>query len=166
MATTSTFLTDLAVRYKEQPNIRPSDFCAVALFGANKKYFQMYDPSKKYKRGDKIPYITENGELIMIVALEDVTGPFNPMLWEEWSVMSELEGILYDHIVLSWDQPSLRRNKVWIQIKDEEINDIPSRALGTSTGVLVYRNFVIGERRPTMTAGTIWGQVTDVADQS
>jgi hypothetical protein len=165
MATTATLLIDLEARFHEQPSISPAELCAVALFGANKEYFQLYNPDKQYKRGDKIPYITENGELIMIIALEDVTGPFNPMLWEEWSVMSELEGILYDHIVLSWEQPSLRRNKVWIQIKDEEINDIPSRAVATSTGVLLYRNFVIGERRPTMTSGTIWGQVTDVTDE-
>lgn len=164
MATTSTFLIDLAARYAEEPSIDPNELAVVTLFGADKKYFQLYDPDKQYHRGDKIPYITPSGELIIIIALDDVTGPFNPMLWEEWSIMNEIDGILYDHIVLSWEQPSLRRNKVWLQIKDESIDDIPNRAVHTSTGVVIYRNFVIGERRPTMYSGTIWGQVTDAAD--
>jgi hypothetical protein len=159
-------LINLAERYTEDGTITPNELCAVALFGANKSYFNMYNPDKQYKRGDKIPYITENGELIMIVALDDTTGAFDPMVWEEWSVMSELEGILYDHIVLSWDQPSLRRNKVWLQIKDESIKDMPAaeELQETNTGVIIYRNFVIAERQPTMSRSTIWGEVTEEAD--
>lgn len=159
---TSEFLLDLADVIGKDQIIDSSKLASATVFGSSQGHNQQYNPDKQYKKGDIIPYITANGELIMITAIEDTTGPFNPMKWEEWNVIDEIQGMYNDLIVMSWEQPSLRRNKVWIEIKNESLADAKAADIGNNTGVLIFKNFIVSHTRPTMASqDVIWGQITE-----
>ncbi len=160
----STLLLDLYDKYKEK-TFTPSELTVAALFG-DTRLFQTYDPEKQYKKGDRLPYISDDGELLIIIALKDTTGRFNPLMWEIYDVLSELQGLYQDQVVLSWDVPSLRRNKVWLKIKDESLVEAKKNNIDDSLNVMVYKNFVISDRTPTLfNDSTMWGKVEELPSQ-
>ena len=162
---TSTLLVDLYDKYKDK-TFTPVELTVAALFG-DTRLFQTYDPEHEYKRGDRLPYITEDGEFVIIIALKDTTGKFNPLLWEIYDVLSELQGLYHDQIVLSWDEPSLRRNKVWLKIKDESLQKARENNIDDSLNIMVYKNFVISERTPTIfDTSTMWGKAEELPKES
>jgi hypothetical protein len=57
--------------------------------------------------------------------------------------------------------PSLRRNKVWLAIKTESIQ-VAKEVFGERDGIIIYNNFIIQARQPTMNLSTIWGQITQL----
>jgi hypothetical protein len=153
--------TDLANRKEFGYDLLAS----AAIMGTVSGVLGAYDTTKTYNAGDKIPYVTNSGELIIIVCINNaVTGDFNPANWEEWNIMDELQGLYDDYIVASWNVPSLRRNKVWLAIKDESIS-VAREAFGGTDGIIVYNNFIIQLRQPTMNVNTIWGKITSVLDE-
>ena len=129
----------------------------------NSKTLVSYDETKTYDTGDKIPYITDTGELLVIVAIRDnISGPFNPKDWEEFDILTELQGIIDDSVILSWEKPNLRRNKVWLEIKNESVDTARDLGVGLEDGkVIVYNNLVISARKPTLYQGVIWGAITE-----
>ena len=68
---------------------------------------------------------------------------------------------LKGYIILSWNKPNLRRNKVWLEIMDESLEDA-SKVFGEDAGLLIYNNLVISERQPTMNTSTVWGRIDEV----
>jgi hypothetical protein len=166
--TKATYLLDLRDLVDNSVELAPQQLISAAIFGVNKELLQTYNPEKEYKKGDRIPYITEHGDLIVIICIVDTTGTFNALHWEEYNVMNELTGLYNDYAVLSWNMPSLRRNKMWFEIKEESME--VAEGLGLSIGgddgegLLVYENFIISDRRPTLNRSTIWGEITDLSD--
>ena len=160
----STYLLDLRDMVRETEELTPTEMISAAVFGYIKEVLQPYREEKQYKRGDRIPYITDQGELIVIICIVDTTGPFNALHWEEYSIFDELEGLYRDYAVLSWDMPSLRRNKMWFEIKEESLKTAEEIGLDKGPGIIIYENFVIADRMPTLNASTLWGNVTDISD--
>lgn len=155
-------IMNLSEDLKKNNGFNSNQLISAAILGSSVGNFRPYEPNHVYMKGDKVPYITEEGELLIIVAIEDnISGSFNPNFWEEWNVISECDGLYNDYVVLSWNKPHLRRNKIWLEIKNESLHDARD-VLGDDIGVLVYNNLVISERKPTMTADTIWGMVTEI----
>lgn len=137
---------------------------STALMGEGKYILGKYDPTKIYHVGDKIPYITDTGELVILIALEDnITGPLDMRKWEEWDVVSETIRIYQEMIQLSWHAPKHRLNRVWLSIKEESMLDFEDLHLNPE-GILVYSNFIISKNRPTMSKNVIWGKVTELVD--
>ena len=134
---------------------------SAALLSASAGMLQKYDTEKTYNKGDKIVYITDDGELLILVCMQyNVTGRFTPAFWEIWNIMDELEGLYDDYVVSSWERPYLRRNKVWLEIKDESIED--AEAVGWENELMVaHNNLVISERQPLLNRQTIWGMITE-----
>jgi hypothetical protein len=150
--------TDLANRKEFGYDLLAS----AAIMGTVSGVLGAYDTTKTYNAGDKIPYITNSGELIIIVCISNnVTGEFNPLHWEEWNIMDELQGLYDDYVIASWNMPSLRRNKVWLAIKTESIQ-VAKEVFGERDGIIIYNNFIIQARQPTMNLSTIWGQITQL----
>lgn len=164
---TSTLLLDLKTELRNRKEFGYELLASTAIMGTVSGVLGSYDEDKTYNIGDKIPYITSSGELIIIVCLHnDVTGPFNPIHWEEWNVMDELQGLYDDYIIASWNMPSLRRNKIWLAIKGESIAVAQDLLGPDNDGIMVYNNFIIQTRQPTMNLSTIWGRITAVLDDS
>lgn len=133
-----------------------------AVMGTGNVIMGTYDASHVYNKGDKIPYINDSGQLEIIVAIEDgITGPFDMRKWEEWNVISELNRLYNDYIVLSWSPPVSRVNKVWLSIKNQSMADFKDLNLGDNSGVLVYNNLVMSANEPAMTNDVIWGHITE-----
>lgn len=161
---TFTFLVDLNAELRKSDSIDVNKIIAPILIGSNHNLLKYFDENTKYKKGDKCTYIMENGELTVIVATQDTVGPFDARVWEEWNVLSELENLYSDYSVLSWNEPRLRLNKTWLKIKNESLQMAKDLNFGNTTGVLIYRNLIIDDKRPTMSPDIIWGQVTGVAE--
>ena len=166
MATTTKLLLDLKTDLANRTEFGYDLLASAAIMGNVSGVLGTYDKSKTYNAGDKIPFVTNSGELIIIVCINNnVTGDFNPANWEEWNIMDELQGLYDDYIIASWNMPSLRRNKVWLAIKEESIQ-AAKEVFGNRDGIIVYNNFIIQLRQPTMTTNTIWGQITAVLDDN
>ena len=162
---TSTLLSNLKLDLQVKNKFTIDQLITNILLGTdNSKSLEAYEPDKVYNTGDKLPYVTKEGELLFICAITDnITGPFNPKDWEEWDVLSELSGILDDYIILSWNKPSLRRNKVWLEVKEESVQDAREVGIGMDgDSVMVYNNLVVSARKPTMAQNVIWGAITEV----
>lgn len=137
---------------------------STAMMGDGKYILNTYDPTKTYRTGDKIPYITDTGELLVLVALEDnITGPMDMRKWEEWDIISETIRIYQEMIQLSWQVPKHRLNRTWLAIKEESMMDFKDLNINPE-GILVYNNFIISKDRPTMTKNVIWGKVTELVE--
>lgn len=135
-----------------------------ALMGDGRYILNQYDPTKTYRLGDKIPYLTDTGELVILTAIEDnITGPLDLRKWEEWDIISETIRLYQDFIQLSWHVPKSRLNRVWLSIKKESMADFEGIDINQD-GILVYSNFIISKERPTMTKNVIWGKVTELVD--
>ena len=135
-----------------------------ALMGDGRYILNQYDPTKTYHLGDKIPYLTDTGELVILTAIEDnITGPLDLRKWEEWDIISETIRLYQDFIQLSWHVPKSRLNRVWLSIKKESMADFEGIDINQD-GILVYSNFIISKQRPTMTKNIIWGKVTELVD--
>lgn len=134
-----------------------------ALFGSYSGLMATFDKTKKYHRGDKVPFLTENGEVLILVCNKnDVTGSFKATDWDEWNIVDELNGIYNDLFVMSWNEPVIRRNKVWIQVKDESLAAVSGLNMGNERGLLIYRNLTVSTERPsTFTEDIVWGQIMD-----
>lgn len=157
----STFLLDLKADLRVKKQLSFDHIASTALMGSVSGLLNAFDETKTYNRGDKVPYVTNNGELVILVCvMNDVTGPINPLYWEEWNIMDELEGLYHDYVVASWNKPSLRRNKVWLAIKTESIQ-VAKDVLGEYAGLLIYDSLIISNRKPIMTKNVIWGQITE-----
>lgn len=131
-----------------------------ALFGSNSGLMATFNENIVYRKGQKVPFLTSNGEVLILVCNNDgTTGPFNATDWDEWNVVDEVEAMYTEFAILSWHQPSLRRNKIWLQVKNESLEDAREIGLGNDTGLLIYRNLIVSANRPTMTEDIIWGQI-------
>jgi hypothetical protein len=159
---TATLLVDLKDQITKTSQYRYNQIASTALMGSASALRGKYDETKTYNLGDKCIYITDSGEILIIVCQHNgVTGPFDPMDWEEWNIMDELQGLYEDHIVLSWNRPSLRRNRVWLKIREDSIVRVQDE-FGEHFGLLLYNNLIVSKRRPVMNLNTVWGQITDV----
>ena len=161
MAVTTSMLIDLKKDLSNRKEFGYDLLASTAIMGTVSGILDVYDENRTYNSGDKIPYITDSGELIIIVCIHnDVTGPFDPLHWEQWNVMDELQGLYDDYVIASWNMPSLRRNKVWLAIKTESIQ-AAKELFGEHDGILIYNNFIIQLKQPTMSLSTIWGKITE-----
>lgn len=159
---TSSFILDLATELKNSNGYTSQQVISAAVLGSLVGQITPYNNSKVYNKGDKIPLVTDDGELLIAICIgENVTGEFNPNYWEEWNIINEVQGLYNDYIILSWNKPNLRRNKVWLEIMDESLEDA-SAVFGDDLGLLVYNNLIISERQPTMTNSTVWGRIDEV----
>ena len=155
-------ILDLPEVINNQKSFNPKQIISAAVLGSTVGQIKQYNPITIYMKGDKVPVLTEDGELIIAVCNTDNTsGSFNPLYWEEWDIFTETQGLYDDYIILSWNRPSLRRNKVWIQVKSESLGDI-SEVIGQDMGVIVYNNLIISERQPVMNSEIVWGMITEV----
>jgi len=160
MAVTTKLLLDLKTSLKNKKEFGYELLASAAIMGTVSGILNAYDENRVYQIGDKIPFVTNSGELIIIICLDpDVTGEFNPIHWEQWNMMDELQGLYDDYIIASWNMPSLRRNKVWLAIKNESIQ-AAKEVFGDKDGIIVYNNFIIQASQPTMNLSTIWGKIT------
>ena len=160
--TTVTQLVDLKAQFKQAKRFSYSQIAATALMSSYNGLIESYDPSKVYNTGDKVGYTTDAGEFLVIVCLSDgVTGNFDNTKWDEWNVMDELQGLYNDYVIASWNEPILRRNKVWIQVKEESIEALRG-VLGNNQALLIYNNFIISENMPSMNSNIVWGRITSV----
>lgn len=157
---TSTLLIDLFDEVNKATTVTVDQMIAPALIGSSKGILNFYDEKKTYKKGDKVAYLADDGEFIVIVATKETTGTFDPRVWEEWNVIDELKRLHDDYAVLSYNEPKLRLNKVWLEIKEESIDLATAHSLGNTTTVLIYKNLIISERMPMMDAETVWGKIT------
>ena len=159
---TATLLVDLKEKVINTPQYKYSQIASTALMGSASALTGTYDPNKIYNTGDKCVYVTDTGEILIIVACENnITGTFDPMKWEEWNIMDELQGLYEDYIICSWSRPAFRRNKVWLKVRADSIEPLKEE-FGDQFGLLLYNNFIISRRRPIMNQNTVWGQITDV----
>lgn len=157
-----TLVMDLAKQFSTR--LGKDQLINSALMGDGRYILNQYDPSKVYHLGDKIPYLTDTGELVILTALEDnITGPLDLRKWEEWDIISETIRLYQDFIQLSWHVPKSRLNRVWLSIKKESMADFEGIDINRD-GILVYSNFIISKERPTMTKNVIWGKVTELVD--
>lgn len=155
-----TLVMDLAKQFNAR--LGKDQLINSALMGDGRYILNQYDPFKVYHLGDKIPYLTDTGELIILTALEDnITGPLDLRKWEEWDIISESIRLYQDFIQLSWHVPKSRLNRVWLSIKKESMADFEGIDINQE-GILVYSNFIISKDRPTMTKNVIWGKVTEL----
>lgn len=161
--TSVTKLVDLKQEFKSANRYSYSQIAATALMSTYNGLIEKYDPNKVYNTGDKVGYLTDAGEFLVIVCLEDnTTGTFNNTKWDEWNVMDELQGLYNDYVIASWNKPILRRNKVWIEVKEESI-EVLQGALGNNQALLIYNNFIISETMPSqMNTSIVWGRITSV----
>jgi hypothetical protein len=159
---TAQLLVDLSEEIKNEKVFNAKQIISAAVLGSTIGRIKCYNPSMVYMKNDKVPVLTDDGELIIAVCNTDYTsGAFNPLYWEEWDIFTETKGLYEDYIILSWNRPSLRRNKVWIQVKSESLGDISS-VIGKDMGVIVYNNLIISERQPVMTSEIVWGMITEI----
>lgn len=157
-----TLVMDLAKQFSTR--LGKDQLINSALMGDGRYILNQYDPSKVYHLDDKIPYLTDTGELVILTALEDnITGPLDLRKWEEWDIISETIRLYQDFIQLSWHVPKSRLNRVWLSIKKESMADFEGIDINRD-GILVYSNFIISKERPTMTKNVIWGKVTELVD--
>lgn len=157
-----TLVMDLAKKLSSR--LTKDKLISTAIMGEGKYILGQYDPTKTYHLGDKIPYLTDKGELVILIALEDnITGPMDLRQWEEWDIISETIRIYQEMIQLSWQVPKQRLNRVWLSIKKESMADFTQLDMNID-GILVYSNFIISKNRPTMTKNVIWGKVTELVD--
>lgn len=135
-----------------------------AIFGSSSGLMATFDENTVYKRGDKVPFLTGNGEVLILVCnKESVFGSFKAADWDEWNIVDEMEGICTDFAILSWNEPTNRRNKIWIQVKNESLEDARDINFGNNTGLMIYRNLVVGRNKPaTMSEDIIWGKIIEV----
>lgn len=155
-----TLVMDLAKQFSTR--LSKDRLINTVLMGDGRYFLNQYDPSKVYHIGDKIPYLTDTGELVILTALEDnITGPLDLRKWEEWDIVSETIRLYQDFIQLSWHVPKSRLNRVWLSIKKESMQDYEDLDINVD-GILVYSNFIISKDRPTMTKNVIWGRVTEL----
>lgn len=161
---TATLLVDLRDKVINTPQYKFSQIASTALMGSASALTGLYDPEKIYDRGDKCVYVTDSGEILIIASQHNgVTGPFDPMQWEEWNIMDELQGMYEDYIICSWSKPALRRNKVWLKVRADSIQAVKDE-FGENFGLIIYNNLIISKRRPIMNYNTVWGQITDVVN--
>ena len=140
-----------------------SDIASTALLGTAFGKLKRYDSDKVYNRGDKCVYFSSEGEMLIIACIEDeVTGEFNPDKWEEFNVLDEMDYLYQDMILMSWSKPHLRRNKVWIQVKNDSIQKVKDE-VGDIDGLLIFNNLIISARQPKMNPSIVWGQITSVS---
>ena len=164
MAVTTSLLVDLKTDLANRKEFGYDLLASTAIMGNVSGILNTYDKTKVYNTGDKLPFVTNDGELIIIICLHDnVTGEFEAVHWERWNIMDELQGLYDDYIIASWNMPSLRRNKVWLAIKEESIQ-VAKEAFGEHDGIIIYNNFIVQLNQPTMNLSTIWGQITAVLD--
>lgn len=157
-----TLVMDLAKQFSTR--LGKDQLINSALMGDGRYILNQYDPTKTYRLGDKIPYLTDTGELVILTAIEDnITGPLDLRKWEEWDIISETIRLYQDFIQLSWHVPKSRLNRVWLSIKKESMADFEGIDINQD-GILVYSNFIISKHRPTMTKNVIWGKVTELVD--
>lgn len=157
-----TLVMDLAKQFSTR--LGKDQLINSALMGDGRYILNQYDPTKTYHLGDKIPYLTDTGELVILTAIEDnITGPLDLRKWEEWDIISETIRLYQDFIQLSWHVPKSRLNRVWLSIKKESMADFEGIDINQD-GILVYSNFIISKERPTMTKNVIWGKVTELVD--
>lgn len=157
-----TLVMDLAKQFSTR--LGKDQLINSALMGDGRYILNQYDPTKTYRLGDKIPYLTDTGELVILTAIEDnITGPLDLRKWEEWDIISETIHLYQDFIQLSWHVPKSRLNRVWLSIKKESMADFEGIDINQD-GILVYSNFIISKHRPTMTKNVIWGKVTELVD--
>lgn len=159
---TSSFILDLASELKNSNGYTSQQVISAAVLGSLVGQIKPYQSETVYHKGDKIPLVTDDGELLIAICIVDgATGSFNSTQWEEWNILNEVQGLYDDYIVLSWNKPNLRRNKVWLEIMDESLEDATA-VFGDDLGLLVYNNLIISERQPTMTDSTVWGRIDEV----
>ena len=152
---TTQLILDLANELKNSNGFTSQQVLSAAVLGSLVGQIKPYKSSTVYKKGDKIPLVTDDGELLIAICIGDnVTGSFNPNYWEEWNLLNETQGLYNDDI-------NLRRNKVWLEIMDESLEDA-SKVFGEDAGLLIYNNLVISERQPTMNTSTVWGRIDEV----
>ena len=131
-----------------------------AIFGSSSGLMATFNENKTYVRGNKVPFLTSNGEVLILVCNKDsVSGPFNATDWDEWNIIDEVEAVYSELVILSWNEPSIRRNRIWLQVKNESLQDARDINIGNNTGLLIYKNFIVSANKPTMTEDIIWGKI-------
>lgn len=134
-----------------------------AIFGSSSGLMATFNENRIYNKGNKVPFLTGNGEVLILVCNKDnVTGPFNARDWDEWNIVDEVEGVYNDLVIVSWNEPVNRRNKIWIEIKNESLEDARDLNLGNNTGLMIYRNLIVSRTKPTtMSEDIIWGKILE-----
>jgi hypothetical protein len=157
------FLVDLKAEEQASKYFSFNKIASTAMISSMTGAPCAYDPEKVYNIDDKCVYVTDDGELIVIACLFDgTTGEFDGRKWEEWSVFDELKGLYNDYVIVSMERPTLRRNKIWLQITDKNAQEIIDSLGLNDNNMIIINNFIVSERRPVMNAQTIWGQITEV----
>ena len=159
--TKSVFLLDLKESLRAKDHFSADEIVSTALIGSVSGLMDFYNEEKTYNVGDKVPIVTDSGELIILACTgTDVTGEFDATKWEEWNIMDELQGLYDDYFLVSFSPPHLRRNKVWFKINEESLT-VAEDIFGPSLGVIIYENFIISERQPIMNKDIVWGKITE-----
>lgn len=158
----STKVVDLIEEIGNSDSFSTEQIVNACIFGSYSGLMQAFTRDKVYQKDDKVAFLTDNGEIIILVANQDnVSGDFNAVQWDEWNIVDEISGMYRDYVLMSWNQPTLRRNKVWLQIKNESLQDAREAGIDDIDGLLIYKNLTISSRRPaTMTNDIVWGQIT------
>lgn len=135
--TKATLLVDLYSEIRKMSKIPTDKIVTNALVGSYQGIESFYDPNKMYNKEDKCLHMTDEGEIIVIVAMDNhVTGEFDPSKWHEWSAIDTTSRLYDDYDILAYKKPKLHMNKVWIEIKDSSIADATNNSIGdtSSTG--------------------------------
>ena len=159
----ATFLIDLKEKLTGNTHYTYDQIASSALLGSTANIKGGYDETVTYNLGDKVTYMTNTGELLILVCCANgVTGSFDSTKWEEWNIMEEIQGVLDDHTIASWNKPLYRRNKVWLAIKTTSIQAYKN-IYGDSAmpGLIIYDGLIISKRKPLMNQSVLWGEITE-----
>ena len=76
---TTQLILDLANELKTSNGFTSQQVLSAAVLGSLVGQIKPYKSSTVYKKGDKMPLVTDDGELLIAICIGDnVTGSFNP----------------------------------------------------------------------------------------
>lgn len=159
MAASISFLYDLRSEISDVLTV--DQITSTIIFGSN-GIDGVYNPEVVYVEGDIVEYLDDDGVIHIYECVKTgATGsPINLDDWIEYSLMSALDAVRQNLIVLSATRPPDEyHNKVWIIAKSSEDGSIDPG--DDSKGLIVTKNFIISATEPTpFTTDLVWGQVT------
>lgn len=162
MAASIAFLYDLRSEINDVLTV--DQIISTIIFGSN-GIDGVYNPEVVYVEGDIVEYIDDDGVIHIYECVKSgATGdPINLDDWIEYSIISALDAIRQNLIILSSTRPADEyHNKVWIIAKSSEDGSIDPG--GDSQGLIVTNNFIISATEPTpFTTDLVWGHVTSGA---
>ena len=159
MAAQLTYLYDLA--QEAASNLTVDQITSSIILGAGVTIKGVYDHTQTYEKGDLVAYISEDGVVHVYECTQSgATGyPIDMNYWKEYSLVSKIERLYNNLIVLSATKPAdVETNRVWIRAKSDGSGTID---LGDNIGVIILNNFVLSPYEPNpFTPDLVWGKVT------